>query len=69
MTHRPHALKIQLSDEELAFLERAARQINGMMAQSEPPNFPAPFKLTPERMATMLVNKACCGEVSETVDS
>lgn len=67
MTYRPHVLTIQLSDEELAFLERAARELNDMTAKSAPPNFPAPLNLTPERMATMLVSRAY-GEVSETVD-
>ena len=47
MIDRPYPLTIHLSADEMAFLEKCAQEINGFMAESHPPNFPAPLCLTP----------------------
>jgi len=58
MVDRPHPLTIHLSADEMAFLEKGAQQINDFMAESHPPNFPAPVSLTPAQLVVWLVEKA-----------
>ena len=68
MTERPNPLTIQLSADEMAFLEKGAQEINAFMAESHPPNFPAPLGLTPEQMVVWLVEKAH-GEFLEKMEA
>ncbi len=58
MIARPDPLTIHLSADEMAFLEKGAEKINAFMAESHPPNFPAPIGLTPEQMVVWLVENA-----------